>query len=129
VIKNFRNSLAGFILLSLLVHFGAVGVLRITKAPPRPARKEVIEIQIQDLASTKDHKQLIEQDEKPLNDEIPDESAYMGRHNQRVVKETKAAVHGDYKNAAGQGQPQTAKAEKPVAKANWPRALCPLWPI
>ncbi len=117
VIKNMRNSLAGFILLSMLVHFAAVGVLRLSKAPPRTGKKEVIEIQIQDLTSTKDHKQLIEQDEKQLNDEVPDESAYMGRHNQRVVKETKAANHGEYKNAAGQGQPQTAESRKQPEKA------------
>jgi TonB family protein len=120
VIKKLRNTAAGFILLSLLVHFGAVGVLRLTKFTP-PTKKRAVEIEIID-ASTKDQKklQLIEQDEKQLNDEVPDEAAYMGRHNQRVVKETKAQHHGDYKNAAGQGQPQPP-TEKQVAEKQPPQ--------
>lgn len=109
--KNVRNSLIGFLLLSLLIHVVAVEVLRITKPAPRIAKREVIEIEIQSTNRTKDRKQLIEQDEKQLNDEIPDETAYMGRHNQRVVKETKAANHGEYKNTAGQGQPNTATTQ------------------
>lgn len=115
MIKKLRNTACGFILLSLFIHFAAVGLLQFSKINA-PVKKEVIEINFVDI-STKDQKrlQLIEQDEKQLNDEIPDDTAYMGRHNQRVVKETKAAHHGDFKNSAGQGQPQ-APSEKQVAQ-------------
>lgn len=109
MINRFRKSITGFIVISLLFHITLVIVLQFAKAPKRPAVKEIVEIEFRDKnAPTKALSQLIEQDEKRLNDEDPDKEAYLGRHTQRVVKETKAARHGDFKNSAGQGMPNQA---------------------
>lgn len=123
MLKKLMTGLAGFLLLSILIHISAVGILQLTKDQRPPRKSEVIEIEFL-TDSTKDLKQqLIEQDERALNDEIPDDKAYLGRHNQRVVKETKAAHHGDFKNAAGQGAAATqaeaapSPTKKPVAKS------------
>lgn len=56
--------------------------------------------------------QIVEQDEKAINDERDENSKFLSRHNQKVVRETQAAVHGRFRNTDGTaGQ----KAEQKVA--------------
>lgn len=64
--------------------------------------------------------QIVEQHEKPINDESPDNSKYLSRHNQKVVRETQAAVHGKFKNtdsSAGLAKPAT-QSSKSIEKPN-----------
>ena len=55
-------------------------------------------------------KQVVDQGEKPLNDEIDSKARYLSAHNQKVVKQTVAKNHGDFKNRAdrvmGQSTPK-----------------------
>lgn len=43
-------------------------------------------------------KQIVEQEEKSLNDEVPDKDAFLSATNQRVIKETVAREKGEFKN-------------------------------
>lgn len=51
-----------------------------------------------------DARQIVDQSERALNDEVPEDAHYLSRHNQKVVKETKAREKGQFKNQTGGGQ-------------------------
>lgn len=114
-----------FLVLSLIAHFSVyLGLGRWSSWSEawkqRQNQRQIVEIQY--IPSPKTQKlQLVEQGEKPLNDEIPEDARFMSRHNQRVVKETKASATGDFKNtgAGGDKDPKPlikkSAAEKPKA--------------
>lgn len=104
--NRIKNSVIAFIMISVFTHLAVIGLLNLSFTPTK-IQDERIEIEIIDQAEQK--LQLIEQDKKALNDEIPEETKYLGRHNQRVVEETKAALHGDYRNTGGQGMDNSPK--------------------
>lgn len=58
--------------------------------------------------------QIVEQDEKAINDEIDKDARFLSRHNQKVVNETQAALYGKFKNSDGTGgaRSQDRKAGK-----------------
>jgi len=58
-------------------------------------------------------KQIVEQDEKPVNDEVDPNAKYLSQFNQKVVSETKAQNAGKYNNSAGKGLSQGQAAKKP----------------
>lgn len=58
-------------------------------------------------------KQIVEQDEKPVNDEVDPHAKYLSQFNQKVVNETKAQNTGKYNNNAGRGLSQGQAARKP----------------
>lgn len=72
------------------------------KPPPPPVQPE--KLKIPDAT-----KQIVEQDEKPINDEVPDDVKFLSAHNQVVKKQTVAKDLGEFKNmkdksgAAGDG--------------------------
>lgn len=111
--EKLKNSVIAFILLSVLTHMSIMGVLNLSFTPTK-TQDDRIEIEIIDSKRSK--QQLIEQDEKALNDEVPDDAKFLGRHNQRVVEETKAQVHGDFKNTGGTGMSQSEKKKKVANK-------------
>ncbi len=45
--------------------------------------------------------QIVEQSEKPINDEVPENARFLSRHNQKVIRETQAALRGKFKNSDG----------------------------
>ncbi len=53
--------------------------------------------------------QIVEQSEKALNDERDDEAKFLSRHNQKVVRETKAAVVGHFRNTDGSAGEKSAE--------------------
>lgn len=122
--KNTQR-LKWFLVLSLVAHFSVyLGLGRWsswTEAwKQRQQQTQIVEIEY--LAAPRPQKmQLVEQDEKALNDEVPEDAKFISRHNQKVVKETKASLTGDYKNTGAGGdnetQPQVKKSapEKPKA--------------
>lgn len=55
--------------------------------------------------------QIVEQNEKALNDEVPDDARFLSRHNQKVVRETQAAVTGKFKNSDNTGGEQAQEKE------------------
>lgn len=72
------------------------------------AINELIEFEISNAILSNDS-QIVEQDEKSLNNEKPDETKYLSAFNQRVLKETKATNNGEYNNSAGQGKSKSSQ--------------------
>jgi TonB family protein len=98
----FRNLFRISILISIILHFGSLLVLSLQSSPAEN-KKDVIEITIAPAPSNvqpADKKQIVQQNEKPLNDETPENAKYMGQHNQKVIQETRAAKSGDFTNQA-----------------------------
>jgi TonB family protein len=119
--RYLKERIVLFVVVSLFVHASVLTLMQFVTPPPVKVAQEVIEIDYR-TDSTKALKQIVEQDEKRLNEDEPDKEAYLGRHTQRVVKETRAANHGDFKNRSGEGKPKTnpvkqaEQAEKPQEK-------------
>ena len=107
-----KHILLSPLLLSLLVHGVFAVVLYVSPAfsPDKLHPQKLNQVELIDpdqlLAKIKNDPsllskgQIVEQDENPLNDEIPKDSKYLSRHNQKVVKETQAANQGKFNNAA-----------------------------
>lgn len=107
-----RNTAILSVLLSLVVHcFFLVGLVQLDSSAPLLEDKKSIEITVLDnsLPSPTKAQQVVEQD-KALNEELPEEAKYLGRFNQKVIKETRATQSGKLRNG------QTAK--KGRAKEN-----------
>jgi TonB family protein len=85
----------------------------------RPQHKEVIEIVLTEpkkpaIDQVEDKKQIVEQNKKAVNDEVPKDAKYMSQNNQKVVEETKAANRGSFANAGRQNlEERKAKKVKP----------------
>lgn len=135
-------------LLSLVIH-GALAIFlfftpSLHTADFKKERRNEVELMdpAELLAKLKDPSlltqgQIVEQSENPLNDETPEDSKYLSRHNQKVLKETQAQTHGKFKNTAesagakaalqkpGQSpeektQDKTAKEDQPNKKLDEP---------
>ncbi len=128
MLKRVRNSLTIFVLFSLFAHLCVWLSLnwgdQWTRLPS--SGKDVVEIEFKSRDS---RMQIIEQDKKALNDEIPEDAKFLGRHNQRVVKETKASQTGDYRNTGARGgEPkkltgtpkESARGRKPRTEGDLP---------
>lgn len=113
--ENRSRSLAFFI--SLLLHL-TFFLFTLWQTPHSIRPQEIIEITLQEENSgeklrktpLKKEMQVVEQDKNRVNDEIDEKARFLGRHNQRVAKQTKATAHGKWNNqAAGQIQSQLKK--------------------
>jgi len=115
-----RNTLLIALLLSVLFHLSAWQGLRLSPPPSFLHKKDKVEITILDQSQINTPRlQVVEQPEKALNDEKPDDAKYMSAHDQRVVHETKAQNSGEFRNTAGTGErrPPTESAKvKPLAQ-------------
>lgn len=70
------------------------------KPTPRPL-KELVE----------ERKQVVDQDEKPVNDELDEKTKFLSANNQKVQKQTIAKVHGDFKNKASKSNRKGEKGQ------------------
>lgn len=100
---------------SLLLHVSSYVSLKWVPRPRAPLAEE-IEVTILDPKDRADlptdAQQIVDQSEKPLNDEVPKDTKYLSRNNQRVEKETRAAAHGAFANRDN-GTPQPAQNTPP----------------
>ncbi len=97
------------ILVSLLVHTAFVGTIWFSPNLFNPTKRTVTEIELYDaeemlkrmkeLDATKG--QIVDQSEKAVNDEVPEKSKYLSRHNQKVKEETRAAQTAKFRNSTG----------------------------
>jgi TonB family protein len=121
----FRNLFRISIILSLILHLATVLVLNL-KQKPREDKKEVIEIDFEtaeSLAEKERKRQIVQQNTKPLNDEKPEDSKYLGEHNQKVVKETRAAKSGEFTNQADKVDAQETPQKQAQPKSKLGKGL------
>ena len=107
------------LLVSLLLHVSTYVSLNFVRRDVAPSKE--IEVTIIDNTRTKDEvaplpKQLVDQDEKSVNDETPKDAKYLSRNNQRVEKETKAQAHGAFANRDNGAPSPQQQARQQMAK-------------
>ena len=104
--KKFKFTLITAVIASLLIHFVMVGGVYLFKPPQ--VNNDRIEVQILDQKtmpklknSIKDAaKQVVDQADKAINNEIDDQAKYLSAHNQKVEKQTRATNYGNFQNTA-----------------------------
>lgn len=115
--KRRNNSIAVFLLLSLFVHITFVITFLISKMQPVVHPSEQVEVQFMTPEELNEKQsgekkakrkeavtdQVVEQDKK-LNDDVDPNTRFLSAHNQRVIRETKAARSGKFTNTALGGQ-------------------------
>ena len=65
--------------------------------------------------------QIVEQESPPVNNEVPEDAKFLGKHNQKVQQETRSEKSGSFSNAGSAGQkttktPQNPRQPKPVSR-------------
>jgi hypothetical protein len=127
--KKFRktNRLIFAILASLLIHsLMVLGIKQVESLSSNtPTNRVTVEILSEPKKKTPNDSQLlkqqiVEQEEKPLNSEVPDKAKFLSANNQKILKETAATNKGEFKNlkkAQPKGDPQPAQVEKTKSEA------------
>jgi TonB family protein len=104
-------------LISVFLHFGTgLWVYLAGKVPKKTENIEVTILDNKEMKKAMNARQIVEQSEKRVNDEIDAQAKYLSRYNQRVSQETKAEKVGKFQNDAHQGQ--TAKNQNPQKEAS-----------
>lgn len=103
-----QRSILAFIIISLAIHFGFVSSLVIFGDSPAKKQETIVVDYIKTSPTKK--RQIVEQQKKALNDEVPDEEYFLAQHNQVVKKQTKANNTGEFRNTNGQNsKPKNSK--------------------
>lgn len=107
---NGKKFLKSPFLYSLAAHGVLAVLLFFFSGPAKLTHERINEVELIDASalfarvqqdpSLLNQGQIVEQDENPLNDEIPKDAKYLSRHNQKVVREEQAATHGKFRNTA-----------------------------
>lgn len=112
-----RNSILIFLICSLFLHTLTWVSFEMAPSDSSLVRMaEQVEIEIVDpkpeaeAKRLKDQQQIVEQKDS-ANDEVDEKAKFLSAKNQKVVKETRAANSGDFKNASRAGK--TAQAQPP----------------
>lgn len=100
---QFRKTL----IVSVLVHSALLMATIFLPELFRPLKSEIVEItfnpppestQPVQKVPEKEKRQIVEQDEKPINDEISEKAKFLSAHNQVVKKQTIASNLGEFRN-------------------------------
>lgn len=101
-----KNLIAISVVLSLALHISTILSLKILERNKISQKQnQTVDVVFLDTSTPnqKQIKQIVEQDEKPVNDEVDPNAKYLSQFNQKVVNETKAQNIGKFNNAAGKG--------------------------
>lgn len=104
-----KNLFVVAILFSLFLHFGAglfVYLKRIQPKEDKSVEVTIVERPPGEFKPESNPKQIVEQSEKRINDEIDAKAKYLSRYNQKVVEQTKADHNGKFQNDAKMGVAQ-----------------------
>lgn len=124
--KHFKNSIVAFIVLSVFLHIVFVTSMHFLGQEDK--QKEVVEIEfIQAPKESRDNRKIVEQ-QKQINEEIPEETKHLSKFNQTVKMQTRAESQGDFNNSAGFGNDMkkpnkvnTQKKKTKITKNGLPR--------
>ncbi len=123
MLSKLKNTVYLFVFASFFIHTifytGLDLFSNLNKVTPVQKINQPIEIKI--VNSDKNKKmQIIEQDKLKLNEEIDKKARFLARHNQKVVRETRAEKTGKFSNTAQTGMRKkgsnTAKKKKSKQK-------------
>lgn len=114
------------LMLSLLIHLGMVlsSFVLPKLFPPKSEKIELSYLSSEDLKKLSElqkkpdvTKQIVEQSDKALNDELDPQAKFLSAHNQVVKKQTVSENHGEFKNRS-QKQTQVASDAKKKSVQN-----------
>jgi len=104
-----RQTFRKFLLASSLLHFLAWTSSHFVSLPDNTPRFQTIELAIQEKAPELSpiekeelKKQIVDQSEKALNDELDENAKFLSRNNQKALKQTVALNRGEFKNRTAQ---------------------------
>lgn len=125
MLKKLKYPAIAALVVSLFLHFSAFFSLAIFSHFSFTPPQETVEIEFVDPKTLVEENKQIVQQEQQVNDEIPEDSKFLSKHNQRVKKQTRAEKTGEFKNTAkpGQkvaGQPDQPKKPKPQQQDKTP---------
>lgn len=132
-----RNRFWMALALSVFLHMTLGGGLVLTPATSlkkRPSKTTVELMSPEELKAMLDAqkknapitgKQIVETDKTRLNDEVDPNAKYLSQYDQRVVKQTRAALAGKFANDAGQGRTQAASTTPKTPEQNETEAKDP----
>lgn len=101
-----RSLISFSLFLSIALHIITIIVINLVSGNKNSAKNpDAVEIVILDPSNMQDLNtmQIVEQDEKPVNDEQDPNAKYLSQHNQKVVKQTRAENTGKFNNTGGKG--------------------------
>lgn len=120
MIQRYRKKLTTFLILSLLIHFGAWLAVVLSRSVKPPKVQEQVEIEILEppqprpVARVKEaHPQQIVEQEERLNNQKDPNARFLSKNDQTVTKQTRAAQSGRFKNAEGE---RSKPKPQPIAK-------------
>lgn len=145
--KRWQQTIFIFILVSALFHLSVYTGLRLYPETKSVATNDnAVEITIVDPSqnkpqiSTKEKLQVVDQNDKAINDEIPKNAQFLSQHNQTVKEQTRARNAGKFNNSAQKGangaekifqvqqpsQQKTDRSEKKSVAENKIKSTAPL---
>ncbi len=104
-----KDSIFIFLTLSICLHFMLYSGLSASKQDT--ANTQDISIEIIDKSAKNLKKQQIVEQQKRVNDELPDESAFLSQFNQTVKEQTQAKRVGKFINTAGHSNEPQKEAD------------------
>ncbi len=112
-----------FLLISVFIHVAFY--LSVYFTPEVKSQKETIEVSY--VNSPKEEKkvndkleknrQIVDQDDKALNKETPDDDYFLSKNNQKVLKQTVARDKGEFKNTQSKKSAENQPAQQQQAKS------------
>ncbi len=114
---------------SLLMHLGLIIITHFLplKQITEPSAIEFQIVEQQDQKAQADNvknkkkellKQIVDQPEKPLNDELDENTKHLSAHNQKVKKQTRAIHIGTFQNSANSSSPSAQGSNASPKKTN-----------
>ena len=114
--KNSRIS----ILVSVVLHIAVLIFLLVQETKKNEIVKKDLEInwvELQNLPTDLDkNAQIVQQDEKSINEKTPEKDYKLSKNNQDVLKETKAEKNGEFQNKKNQNEGMQQAATPPAPK-------------
>ncbi len=120
--KKLRNTAIIFLIISFALHLGIyIGVNGgFDFKNKRQKNADQIEMTFVDHRS-KDMQQIVEQEHKQVNEEIPDDSNLMGKFNEKILKQTQAANSGAFHNGGAASRPTEKQKQAQEAAKTQPK--------
>lgn len=127
---NLKSFLSFSFILSLALHISFILILKHGNGNLFDSKdnEKLVEITILD-SSSEVSMQIVEQDQKPVNNEIDPHAKHLSQFNQKVVKETRAQSTQAFKNTGGTGLERAEASQAPpkntpnVAKIQSPKGF------
>lgn len=125
-IKKLKSPIAVFLLLSFFAHIATFLVFTLIPAYHEPLKPDTVQVEYlpadeltpadenpeprKRVTHDKLRDQIVEQ-QKQLNDEVPEDSRFLSAFNQKVIKQTRALRNDAFNNTVQGGQPEEGQKD------------------